>query len=119
MIDQLHVRCGGMENDRDVRDRILLLFNACNDYQARYLALASAFRALQRYPAEKRNSLCEYELQAEALKAYNEAEATVEAQAKEVKSALEGSGSFLEAVTKFATRHYVEFEEFLPRPRVH
>ncbi len=74
-----------MSADRDVRDAILLLVNACNDYQTRYLALASAFRALQKYPAEMRDSLRESDLQAEALKAYNDAEATVEAQAKEVK----------------------------------
>lgn len=36
----------------------------------------------------------ECEIQAEALKAYNDAEATVEAQAKEVKSALQGAGPY-------------------------
>ena len=64
-----------MSADRDVRDAILLLVNACNDYQTRCLALASAFRALQKYPAELRDSLCESDLQAEALRAYNDAEA--------------------------------------------
>ncbi len=106
-----------MENDRDIRDRILMLVNACNDYQIRYLALASMFRTLQ--PGAKTNGLCECELQSEALKAYNDAEASVEAQAREVKSAPEGSGPFLEPLTKFATRHYSEFEKFLPQPRVH
>ena len=108
-----------MSTDRDVRDAILLLVNACNDYQTRYLALASAFRALQKYPAEMRDSLCESDLQAAALKAYNDAETTVEAQAKEVKSALEGSEPFLDVLTKFATRHHLELEKFLPRPRHH
>ncbi len=108
-----------MSADRDVRDAILLLVNACNDYQTRCLALASAFRALQKYPAELRDSLCESDLQAEALRAYNDAEATVQAQAREIKSALEGSEPFLDVLTKFATGHYSEFEQFLPRPRHH
>jgi hypothetical protein len=64
-----------MSTDRDVRDAILLLANACNDYQTRNLALASAFRALQLYPDDGRVSLCESDLQAQALKAYNDAEA--------------------------------------------
>jgi hypothetical protein len=116
---RLHVHGDTMRNNADMRDAILLLVNACNDYQTRYLAIASAFRALQKYPAERRISLCESDLQAEALKAYNDAEATVEAQAKKVKSALGGSGPFLDVLTEFATRHYSEFEQFLPRPRRH
>ena len=101
------------------RDGILLLVNACNDYQIRNLALVAAFRALQKRHAEKRHSLCECDLQAEALKAYNDAEATVIAQAKDIKLALEGSGPFLDVLTKFATRHYSEFEQFIPRPLPH
>lgn len=108
-----------MGNDRDVRDAILLLVNACNAYQIRNLALVSAFRALQLRQNKKQGSLSESELQAEALKAYNDAEATVEAQAREVKSALEGSGPFLEFLTKFATRHYSELERFFPQRRPH
>jgi hypothetical protein len=116
---KVHVHGDTMRKNADVRDAMLLLVNACNDYQTRYLALAAAFRALQLYPVDQRVSICECDLQAEALKAYNDAEAAVEAQAKEVKSALEGSGPFLDVLTKFATRHYSEFEQFLPRPRPH
>jgi hypothetical protein len=108
-----------MKNNEDLRNVILLLVHACNDYQTRYLALASAFRALQKYPVEMRGSICECELQAEALKAYKDAEATVEAQAKGIKSALKGSGPILDVLTKFATRHYLEFEQSTPRSRRH
>jgi len=100
-----------MEPDQDVRDAILLLVNACNDYQIRALTLSSVLRTLQLYPAGKRNILCECELQAEVLKAYNSSEAIVKHQAKGVVSALEGSGPFLDALTQFATRHYLDFEK--------
>lgn len=103
-----------MGTDRDTRDAILLLVNACNDYQIRCLVLTSAFRALQ-----LRVDPCECDVQAETLKAYNDAEAIVEAQTKEVKAALEGSAPFLEALTKFATRHYLDFEHLLPRTQFH
>ena len=102
-----------MEADRDIRDALLLLVDACNDYQKRNLALTSAFGALQLGA-----NVNECDIQAEALKAYDDAEATVEAQAQEVKSKLEGSGPFLEVLTEFATRHYTEFEQFLPRPKL-
>ncbi|MGB2625431.1 MAG: hypothetical protein WAK20_01470 [Candidatus Acidiferrum sp.] len=94
-----------MSTDRDVRDAILLLVDACNNYQKRNLALTSAFRSLQ-----LSDNLSECDIQAEALKAYNNADAAVEAQAKEIKSVLQGSGPFLEVLTKFATQHYTEFE---------
>ena len=100
-----------MEPDQDVRDTILLLVNACNDYQIRALTLNSVLRALQLHPAGKRNSLCDCELRAEVLKAYNNAEAIVKHQAKGVVSAFEGSGPFLDVLTQFATRHYLDFEE--------
>ena len=108
-----------MESDKDVRDAILLLVNACNDYQMRSLALSMAFRALQLYPTEKRDGLCERELQAEVLKAYNIAEIRVGIEAQDIKSALDGSGPFLELLTKFASRHYSEFEQILSRPLPH
>ncbi len=97
-----------MELDQDVRDAILLLVNACNDYQIRALTLTSVLRTLKLYGAEKRESLCECELDAEVRKAYNDAEARVKREAKEVVSALEGTKPFLEAVTKFSTRHYLD-----------
>ena len=42
-----------MSSDRGVRNAILLFVNACNDYQTRYLALATAFRAPEKYPAKR------------------------------------------------------------------
>ena len=107
-----------MENDRDVRDAILLLVNASNDYQTRNLALASAIRAFQRDHAEEEFTLCE-DLQSAALIASTDAEATVEAQTKEVKSAFDGSGPSLDALTKFSTRLYLDFELTLSLLRSH
>ncbi len=83
-----------MENDKDLREAILLVVNACNDYQTRNLALTSALRAAQRNPAKKWDGLSECELQAEILKTYDNAEARVEIEAKEVKLALEGADPF-------------------------
>ena len=103
-----------MKNDRDARDAILLLVDACNDYQIRSLTLSAAFRGLQ-----LRANPCECELQSEILKAYKHAEALVEGETKEIKSALEGSGPFLEVLKTFATRHYSEFAQFLQRPGLH
>jgi hypothetical protein len=69
-----------MKTNRDVRDAILMLVHACNDYQLRSLAMSSAIVAIQLLPAEQRTNLTRLEVQAEVLKAYKEAETVVEQQ---------------------------------------
>jgi hypothetical protein len=103
-----------MTTNRDERDAILMLVNACNAYEIRSLALSSALIAMREYPREKRQSLSKADLKGEAAKAYTFAQANVEQQTKTVKVALEGSGPFLETLPKFATRHYLDFTFHVP-----
>ena len=84
------------------------------------MALGSAFWRCNLDRMKSQDSLSESELHAEALKAYNDADATVEAQARELElSARKVAGPFLEFLTKFATRHYSELEQFFPQRRPH
>jgi len=100
-----------MKPDRDVRDAILMLVHACNDYQLRSLAIRSAIVALRLSSSGSRRKLTRLEVEAEVSKAYKQNETMVERQAKEVKAALQGSGPFLDCLIKFANRHYLDHEK--------
>jgi hypothetical protein len=70
--------------NRDEQEAILMLVNACNDYQAQILSLSYALVALLHYPTGNLANFSRTEVEREVLSASKEFEAIVRPQARDV-----------------------------------
>lgn len=94
------------ENDRDLRNVILILISALKLNKSRALSLNRALAHVMKSHPTKRSAMTEADVQ-ELLKEFRRlAEADVQDEAKVVEQALHGSGEFLEKLRVYASKQH-------------
>jgi hypothetical protein len=92
-----------MENDRDLRNVILLLVKASKLYQARAYTANKVLTALMGLPPTNRAALTTEYVSSEATRIHSLCEEPVNKQAQRIEKALAGDGEFLEALRVYAS----------------
>ena len=95
-----------MENDRDLRNVILLLVKAHKMYQARALSLNTALSAIMALPPTKRAEITDAQIHEEAQKVLSRANQLADEQSAKLEKALEGSSEFLETLRVYASQQF-------------
>ena len=95
-----------MENDRDLRNVILLLVKAHKMYQARALSLNTALSAIMALPSTKRAEITDAQIHEEAQKVLSRANQLADEQSAPLEKALGGSSDFLETLRVYASQQF-------------
>jgi hypothetical protein len=94
-----------MDNDRDLRNVILLLIKAIKLYRARAYALNEALSALMATPPTKRYRIPVGMVNERAEGYHRDFQAQANQQAQKIEQALAGDGEYLEILRAYASFH--------------
>jgi hypothetical protein len=95
-----------MENDRDLRNVLLILVKGLKLYKARACTTNNLLTALMALPPTKRAEVTTGYVSSETSKLLTEFGAAADKEALHIEKALSGSGEFLEALRVYASRQH-------------
>jgi hypothetical protein len=92
-----------MQDDRDLRNAILLLVQACKLHKARALTSGAVLSSLMDFPPTKWAEVTPQFVSGEIARLRPEVEALGHKEGQQIEAALNGSGAFLEALRVYAS----------------
>jgi hypothetical protein len=95
-----------MNDDRDLRNVILLLVKAVKLYKVRALTANTVLASLMALPPNKRAALTESYVQSEAMRISQAAEIGANKESAQIEKALSSEAAFLMALRVYASRQH-------------
>jgi hypothetical protein len=93
-----------MENDRDLRNVIMLLVKACSRSRRSLMAANMALHAISSMPLDQRKAVSLGEIQVQLKSVEQQLEAQPDPSVVRILKVLEGDGDFLEPLRVFASQ---------------